>query len=237
MGSSFSICSQPLTDVARKIRAAGKGQRLAGEEGVVEAALIMDRDLKEIALNAGRPQRVGLFMQSRIGFQLGVRSGITAASVTTLIGRHGNVVVASVGTALRHVLANERGATVRAKGRALAIPTVNALTASGALSNRFAGLSSLRDARDPGGRKLFVVKTRGGAWLAGTSGRGAGTVTRNRRTGRFQRGGRLVLYFLLKNTVQIPARYMFRNARRRVEPVIAEAIGERVTVRVDEAFQ
>jgi hypothetical protein len=237
MGSSFSISSQPLTDVARKIRAAGKGQRLAGEEGVVEAALIMDRDLKEIALNAGRPQRVGLFMQSRIGFQLGVRSGITAASVTTLIGRHGNVVVASVGTALRHVLANERGATVRAKGRALAIPTVNALTASGALSNRFAGLSSLRDARDPGGRKLFVVKTRGGAWLAGTSGRGAGTVTRNRRTGRFQRGGRLVLYFLLKNTVQIPARYMFRNARRRVEPVIAEAIGERVTVRVDEAFQ
>lgn len=220
MASGFKLDTRPLLDVATRMRRLSSTQRAAGEAGIAQAALIMDRDLKETALNAGRPQRVGLFMQSRIGFALGVRSGLTAASVTTLIARRGATLEASVGTAEKHVLTNELGATVHAKGRALAIPTVNALSPSGALSNQFAGLGSLRDARDKSGGPLFVLKTRGAAWLAGKGD-----------------GRRPTLYFLLRASVEIPARYMFRNARRRVEPLVQEAVEAPIGVKVQEAFR
>lgn len=202
---------------------------------VTRAALLAERDLKNIALAGGAPGRSGLFRTAKAGFVLGNRTGHAAASVTSGVFKDGDAWVGAAGSPLKYVLYNEDGATIQKAGGALALPTVNALTPAGALKNRFAGLQSLRQARDDGGKKLFVWKGKkkgtDGSWLAGTSGAGAGTVVRG-PGGLFKRGGRLVLYFLLRHIVHIPARYMFRNAKRRIEPQIVEYGGTQIPLTI-----
>lgn len=237
----FSIETGAVIRAARALREAGQNTETAAAEGIQLAALISSRDLKDVALAGKHAQRQGLFMTAPAQFALGHRTGETAASVTMLVTRSGNHYQASVGTPLRHVLTSEKGATIRSRsGGMLAIPTIHALTPSGDLNNLFAGLRSLRDARTKSGRRLFVLRKRrsgvSGAWLAGIEGPMAGRISRHRGSGRFQRAGRLVLYFLLRRSVNIPARYMFRHAKRRVEPQIVDALDQAVGVRVFEVF-
>lgn len=238
---SFSIEKGQLLELARKAKAAGQGTNKENAEMAVFAAQLGERDLKTIAFNAGGVERRGMFMIAPPRFGLGVRSGHLAASVVSDVSRFDDVWVATAGTPLRYALTNEIGATIRPKhGRFLALPTVNALTPTGDLKNRFAGLTSLRQARDPGGKPLFFkrAKRRGtaGGWLAGTQGKGAGTVVRDKKTGRFARGGALVLYFYLVTQVNVPARYAVRAARRRIDPQLVDAHGRRFKVEVFERF-
>lgn len=237
---SLEIKADALRDVAGIANNASGAVKMTASESVVRASLIAERDLKDVALAGAKAERRGLFLEGRAQFALGIRSGHAVNSVSGNVFKRGDTWISSTGSPLAYVLMNENGGQITAKGRALAIPTVNALTPSGALNNRFSGLGSLRQARDPGGRKLFVWKGKrkgtDGAWLAGTSGDGAGTVVRDTKTGRFKRGGRLVLYFLLRRSVQIPARYMFRNSKRRIEPIIAEETNASMKLAMQKAW-
>jgi phage gpG-like protein len=231
---SFSIDKGGLTQLAARLRAAGRGVQEGNGAMATRAALLSERDLVQTAFNAGRPVRRGLFMEAPARFGLGARSGALRASVTSDVSKVGDDWIASAGTPLPYAQINEVGGTIRAKsGRALAIPTVNALTPSGDLSNRFSGLGgNLRNARDPGGRKLFPWRgskagTTGG-WLAGTRGKDAGTVVRDMATGRMKRGGLLILYFLLRKEVHVYGRYAVRAARRRVDAQLTAEYGRTV---------
>lgn len=217
-----TIETRAVRDLSRRFRQAARAERAGAERGISRAAYIMDRDLKTVAFAGKKARRVGLFLEAPAQFALGVRSGQTAASVTTFVVRRGNEIVAASGSALPHVLWNERGATVRpVRARALAMPTVNALTRGGDLRNVFAGHGSLRDAR-PFGQRMFVHESPGGsAWLAARRGE----------------RGRLVLFFLLRRIAHVPARYAVRTAKRRVEPEIVREVGANVVVAATGAFR
>jgi hypothetical protein len=61
-------------------------------------------------------------------------------------------------------------------------------------------------------------------------------VTRNKRTGRFQRAGRLIRYFRLVRESHVPARYAVRAARRRVDAILFGLYGQRMGVTVLQRF-
>jgi len=237
--SSFKLDAAALHRTAGIAHDASASVQRTAADAVLRSGLIAERDLKDVALAGQHAQRRGLFLEGRAQFALGIRSGHAVNSITGQIFKRGETWISSVGSPLEYVLRNEQGGQITARGRALAIPTVNALTPAGALNNRFSGLASLRQARDPGGKKLFVWKGKrkgtDGAWLAGTAGAGAGTVVRDAK-GRFRRGGRLVLYFLLRRVVQIPARYMFRTSSRRIAPEIVAQGGAQMGVALQKSF-
>jgi len=118
--------------------------------------------------------------------------------------RVGAVVVGSVGHPSRHVAALEVGATITARNaKNLAIPTGAALSGGGDLQGRFKG-RSLRDV--PG---LFFLRSKTGrGWLA-------------ERTGKKS----LRLLFLLKPSVKLPEKRIFRELARRFEPVMVRIFG------------
>ena len=142
---------------------------------------------------------------------LGSRSGKTRQSVTHKVFRFQETVFGVVGSPMAYLLVHEHGGTIRGR-QYLRIPTIEMQTGAGV--DRLLGASARTI---PG---AFVYRSRSGSlWIAA------------------RRGGRLVLLYLLKRSVDIPARHAFAATTRRAAPIVAQTLGRAPALAVREANQ
>ena len=206
---------------AEQVREIARSVPTALERGVTQATVIMEADLREVAMS-GHPTRQGLFWKSPDGQILGRRSGQAVSSLVSRVVKSGDEVLGAVGSPLEKVLHHEIGGTVYpTTGKALAIPTVNATDNRGSLNNLFAGYGSLRDVpglfrlRDRGQTDMFGPASGGRAWLV------------------MRKGRRLEKMFLLVNSAEHHPKRFFEASMARVEASVVEAVGESVTLVVE----
>jgi hypothetical protein len=203
--------------------------RTAVQRRMFEAVSIMHTDLARNSFS-GKVVRSGMFTSSAPGNQLAARTGSTRSRLTHEVLTRGSTVVGVVGSPDRHVLANEKGATITPKkGKMLAIPTNTILTPTGALKNEWAAKlagGGWRGIWDAEGLFVWRGKRRGssGAWIARTKPGTAGPAVRG-AGGKFKSTRKLELLAYLTPSVTLVPRHMLRTSARRVAPRVAAVLG------------
>ena len=186
----------------------------ANTRAALRSTVLVERAVREDALG-GRVRRSGLFYISEPGNRIAKRTGRSASRINSDVFQRGDSTFGVVGSPDKNVLVNEVGATIRGRPT-LVIPTVHVQTPTGAMKEDWAGVR-LRDVWKQ--RKLFVLRRKGA--VEGLVARRYGSLTRNPRTGRMER--RSEPLFLLRRSVSIAARHMFRTVARKLTPqIVAE---------------
>lgn len=207
---------------------AGRLQRLerdvptALERAVGRASLLIRHELG-LQMSGTGPRDPFLGRMGAPAPFLGTRTGATKRRLSPggQVYRLGNVAVAAVGSPDRHVLAHEEGATITGSPY-LRIPLAAAQTGAG--QDRFVG-RSVRGIKD-----IFLLKTGRWLFLVRKKGGGVGNLY-GARKGR----GALEFLYLLKRSVRLPARGVFKAVTNRMRPAVVGLLGSAVSIQVERA--
>lgn len=198
----IGIAVKGAEKVAKKLDQAQKDTRTAQERMVSRASILVSDALR--AEMSERQQEDPFWgATGAAGDGLAARTGKTRASVTGggRVLRHGNTVIATVGSPQRHLKDHEDGGTFSGKSPKgfHRIPTREAQTAGG--QDRYAG----RSIRDIEGAFLIRSKT-GRLWAA------------------LARARFVTLLYLLVRTIKLRPRRIFHRVNERTKPK-AVAVG------------
>jgi hypothetical protein len=214
-GVNVGLTASGIKEAAHTFDEAARSFPAEMRSGMQRITVVMEADLRETAM-AAAPVRRGLFWYGPDGPFMGRRSGRTVASLTSRIARSGNEIIGAVGSPLEHSALIEEGGTLKpSRARAMAIPTIHATTNRGALSNRFAGASSLRQIDG-----LFRLRSKDGerrdrGWLA------------------MKFGKEIRRMFMLTSSVTIRPKHYMEEATKRIAPMAASIMENKLSVFVN----
>jgi hypothetical protein len=187
---TVSISTKGLREYQERMKAMSGAIPAAALRTMSEAVKLAERDLRENAFTGRKGSHEFFGVTGAQAPTLGVRSGQTRRSLNSEVVVSGNRAIGTVGTPLRHVAFLEEGGTIHGRPW-LKIPLRAAQTAAGVdRGRRIANSFILRSRRG----NLFVA----------------------RRATRV----RLDLFYLLKHSVHMEGRHMFRESARRIEPQV-----------------
>jgi len=198
------------------------------QQAALKAMLLVDADVKQKVFG-GKVERKGLFYSSAAGNALANRTDGSRNRISSATFMRGDTVLAVVGSPDQHVLTNEIGGDIKPKGSgSLAIPTVNMMTPTGRLKDKWAGLlaSGWRGV-DWKKERLFIYRgkkgtARGGGWIAQTVYKAGSSTPKRGKGGRMKSAGTIVLLAKLVKVVHLAARHMFLASTRRVSKPVAD---------------
>lgn len=208
-GVSMSIQGKGFDAMAKRLTTTALNTRKELGGTTERVTRLVEKDLKNRAFSGqkGSDPFWGVTAPPASSGTVGVRSGHTRRSITGRVFQVANQFVGIVGTGLKHVRLLEEGGTVTGNFR---IPTRAAQTASGVDRQMGPRLGA-------GGQGWFLWPTQHqregalarirGTWLAKSV------------------GGRLTLFYLLKQTLHYKARHMLRRTAERMKPEIIRQFG------------
>lgn len=200
---------------------------------MTKVALMM-KDEGTLALTGAKLKRKGLFLANMDFDRLAVRTGTLRKTLTSSAFVSGNKYVSVFGSTAPQLPLLEQGGTVKAtRSKALLIPTVNVMTPTGRMRDRWASLMSQGSLRDAGKREgIFVLKNkrRGTTgWLAQREYKQGMPKAVRGRGGRMKSTANVKLLFLMRREVNVPGRRMLRKAlQRKMLPQARAIVGREI---------
>lgn len=204
--SLFATIRGAREGAARMSRAATNARRVM-ERQMGAATKLVEKDVKTGGMT-GRARYSAFW--GKMGADpsagaLAVRTGHTRASVTSQTFSTGNTVVGTVGTPQRHMRILEEGGVVSGSPM-LRIPTAQMKTGAGV--DRLVGKKATLL------QNTWIGKSRRGNLFIFTRGR----------------NGQVVALYMLKRTVKIKERAVFKKSLQRTRPAIVSTVGDAAVV-------